>query len=595
MRKRIIDRIISSHIPIPMCVVSESGKIIKTNEHMGKVFLYRDIDGADFFALTGVRIKDLVTEEDREFVIERNGRKFVLLADKEPTGEDGMSIVFFRDVSGYEELKMRYDAERIIICRINIDNYDEFTDTVSPETGISVTGQVDKMIRKWASERDGSIEKVKDTLYSIYFHGARLEEMIKGKFAILDEVRAISTGADFPLTLSMGIGVGGKTIAETKEFAMAALDLALGRGGDQAVVKEDEDIRYFGGKTQSIDKGSKGKSRIIALALGKLVDQAHEVLIMGHRHADMDAFGAALGIYRICMTRGTQAHIVIDEVPDSLRALYDQVRATQVYDIISTDKAREIADENSLVVVVDTQRPTYIEAPDLLKKTNRIVVIDHHRRGDSYIEDATLGYIETYASSASELVTEMLEYVIPSRKNLVKLEAEALLAGIYLDTNRFAVKTGVRTFEAAAWLRRAGADTTEVKRFFQTDLDTFKVRARAIAAAEFHEGGIATSICEGNNEDMQVINAQVADELLNIGGIRASFVAGVNDRGITCISARSLGEVNVQVLVEKLGGGGHLTTAGAQCTDRTPQEMIDKILEQLYKEKKDDSHTETGR
>lgn len=363
----------------------------------------------------------------------------------------------------------------------------------------------------------------------------------------------------------------------TEDYANAAMDLALGRGGDQAVIKRGSKIEYYGGKLQTVEKGNKGKSRVVAHALKQLIEQSKRVVIMGHTNPDMDCFGAALGIYRLCIMYGREAYIVLNEINDSLEAIYRQARETDTYNFINNKKAESITDKETLVVLVDTHRPSYAENANLFTLTDKVVVIDHHRRAEDCIENATLSYIESYASSAAELVSEIIQYAAP-KKTLVKLEAEALLAGMTIDTNRFAVKTGVRTFEAAAWLRRAGADTTEVKRFFQTNLDAFKVRAKSIAAAEFHDNGIATSISEGCNEGAQVLNSQVADELLNIRGVRASFVAGRTETGKTVISARSLGELNVQVIMEKLGGGGHLTTAGAQ-VDCSPEEVISKVLD----------------
>ena len=385
----------------------------------------------------------------------------------------------------------------------------------------------------------------------------------------------IETKADFPASLSIGLGIGGKNILETEEFAVTALELALGRGGDQAVVKDGGRIQYYGGKNQTVEKGNKGKSRIVGHALKQLIEQSNRVLIMGHKGADMDAFGSSLGIYRMCALSGTEAHIVIDEVNDSLHAIFTQAKAADNYSFITTQRAEKLITRETLLIVLDTHRPSYLERPELLETAERIVVIDHHRKAEDSIENTALSYIESYASSTAELVTEMLQYA-GGKKTLIKLEAEALLAGMYIDTNRFAVKTGVRTFEAAAWLRRSGADTTEVKRFFQTDLEDFRVRAKCIAAAEFYDNGFAVSVCEGNNQDAQVINSQVADELLNIKGIKASFVAGRNDKGVTCVSARSLGDVNVQLIMEKLGGGGHLTTAGTQ-VECSPEEVINEI------------------
>ena len=381
------------------------------------------------------------------------------------------------------------------------------------------------------------------------------------------------------MSLSIGIGICGKNLIETEEYANAALDLALGRGGDQAVIKQGSKVEYYGGKLQTVEKGNKGKSRVVAHALKQLIDQSKRVVIMGHANPDMDAFGSALGIYRMCMTIGRDAYIVINNVNESLQVIYQQAKATENYQFINNKKAEAITDKDTLVVLLDTHRPSYSENARLLELTDRIVVIDHHRRAEDCVAAPTLSYIESYASSTAELVSEILQYAAP-KKTLVKLEAEALLAGMTVDTNRFAVKTGVRTFEAAAWLRRAGADTAEVKRFFQTDMEAFKVRARCIAAADFHEEGIATSICDGWNENAQVLNSQVADELLTIKGIKASFVAGRTETGRTVISARSLGDINVQVLMERMGGGGHLTTAGAQ-VECTPEEAISQVIDMI--------------
>lgn len=588
------------NIPIPACIVNEDGKVESANKCIEKVFPFGGVEDQDFFALSGIKMKALraIAESaqqdeenenaseknaDRDFsndgndaeelVIERNSRSFSITAK---ALENGAIMVFFYDVTSYEEIRDRYDNEQICVCRINVDNYDQFTNAVSSETGMVVSTELNRIIRKWSQEIGGAIDKIKETQYVIHFQKSKLDDLVAGKFQILDEVRAIETGIDFPLSLSIGIGAEGKEISETAEFAAAALDLALGRGGDQAVIKNPNRIQYYGGKTQSVEKSNKGKSRIVGHALKKLVEQSNRVFIMGHQHADMDAFGSAMGIYRICLTCGTEAFIVIDEIPENMRAFYEQVRAAEKYNVIGTEQAKSMIEKDTLIVVLDTHRPSYIEAPELLEMTDQIVVIDHHRRVEDSIENPTLSYIETYASSTAELVTEMLQYVL-NRKMLVRLEAEALLAGMTIDTNRFAVRTGARTFEAAAWLRRSGADTTEIKRYFQVDKKAFKVRADALAQAEIRESGIASAITKDGGAEVQVINAQVADELLNIKGVKASIVAGKSDKGITCVSARSLGDLNVQLLLEKFGGGGHLTVAGAQLEEE-PETIIEKLL-----------------
>ena len=580
MIKEKIENLISSNTPIPICAVNSSGKIIGANSKIEDVFIYGNIEDSDVFALTGIKVKELFSKKKNSsepIIIDRNEKKFkVVPGEVINDEEEDVILLYFYDVTGFEDLKAKYEGEKICVCRINIDNYDQFNDAVSPETGMAITTEVNKMIRKWAQDIEGSIDKIKDSQYVIHFQKRFLEGLMAGKFELLDQVRALETSVDFPLSLSMGIGASGEDVAETASFAAGALDLALGRGGDQAVVKNDSRIQYYGGKTQSVEKSNKGKSRVVGHALKKLMEESKTVLIMGHKHADMDAFGSALGIYRMCISCKVDAHIVIDEVPDSLKAFYEHVEEAENYSLIKTEKAKKLVKENALVVVLDTHRPSYIEDPELLELADKIVVIDHHRRAEDAIENPTLAYIESYASSTAELVTEILQYIL-NRKVLIRLEAEALLAGMTIDTNRFAVKTGVRTFEAAAWLRRSGADTAEVKRFFQMDQDTYMVKAKAIASAKIYPSGTAVSIIEGEHQDVQVINSQVADELLDIKGIKASYVAGRNDREITCVSARSLGDVNVQVILEEFGGGGHLNIAGAQVQD-SPQEIIDKIL-----------------
>lgn len=578
------EKILSSYIPLPMCIVNTKGKIVRSNSHIGEVFIYDGIEDADFFALTGIKISDLYenNEGKKEFVIERNGKKFKLIFNKEGETEDANLLVFFYDITRYETLKDKYDSERACICRINIDNYDELIASTAPDKRMGLSTTADKLIRSWASRLSASIVKNKEYEYIMYFQNRFIDEMTRNKFSILDDVRAIETEVDFPMSLSIGVGVGGQNPAETGEYANTALDLALGRGGDQAVIKKGDKISYFGGVMQTVEKSNKGKSRVVAHALKQLIEQSKKVMIMGHKNADMDAFGSALGIFRLCQMYEKEAIIVIDNINDSLHDIFKLAEETERYTFVSSEKALGMVEKDDLLIILDTHRASYVECEEIVGKTNRIVVIDHHRRAVDCIENPTLSYIESYASSTAELVSEILQYA-GQKRILVKLEAEALLAGMTIDTNRFAVKTGVRTFEAAAWLRRSGADTTEVKRLFQTDLEAFKIRAKCIAAAEILDQGIATSICEGFNQDAQIINAQVADELLNIKGVKATFVAGKNERGTTVISARSLGAVNVQVIMEKIGGGGHLTTAGAQ-VDVSPEEIIEKVKKILEKE-----------
>ncbi len=582
MTESAFEKRFTDSVPIPMCVVGEDGKIIGSNSHISDVFIYDELVGRDFFQLTGIRLTELMKamEEGRNLVLERNDKTFQLITSMSGNEKDAGTIyVFFYDITSYESLKDTYNDEKTCVCIVRIDNYDELIASTLPDMRMTVSTEVDKTIRHWAAAIDASIINNKSNEYVVYFQHARLKDMIDSKFAILDEVRQIETEADFPMSLSIGIGVGGDTLLDTEEMASAALELALGRGGDQAVVRSENQTDYYGGTLQTVEKGNKGKSRVVAHVLNQLITEADRILIMGHANPDMDCFGASLGMFRVCKMIGREPTIVLTEVNDPLQAVYRQAKETARYVFVGKERALELANEGTLLIIVDTHRQGYLDCPELLDKVGKVAIIDHHRRASDSIKNADLQYIESYASSACELVSEILQYS-GKKRALEKLEAEALLGGISIDTNRFAVKTGVRTFEAAAWLRRSGADTTEVKRFFQTDIESFRLRAKGIADAEVKENGIATSICRGRNRDAQVINSQVADELLNIKGVRASFVAGVNESGKTVVSARSLGDVNVQVIMEQLGGGGHLTTAGAQ-VEMSPEEALDKIQEIL--------------
>ncbi len=579
-----IEKLLAEYVPLPMCIINADGKVTRASGKIDEVFKYDGIRGADIFALTGIKLEDFqeASRGEKRLTLDRNDRFFRIGAVPVSEGECASLAIYFFDDTEYESLKSRYSEERTCIGIVQVDNYDELKASNPDEVRLTILKEADRKIRQWCLKISASVHNQKDYIYFIVFENRYLEKLIQSKFSILDDIRDIETESDFPVTLSVGIGAGGKTLAQTHQFAQDAMDMALGRGGDQAVVKRGGGrMDYFGGKMQAVEKSNKGKSRIVAHALRQLIDQSSRVLIMGHRFPDMDAFGAALGVYRIAAMRGREAHIVINAYHETLQEVYRLARESEAYSFVDNEKALAIADKETLVVVLDTHRPSLVESPELLGMTDRIAVIDHHRRAKEVIENATLAYMESYASSTSELVTEILQYTL-EKKSISKFEAEALLAGITVDTNRFSVKTGVRTFEAASWLRRSGADTSSVKRYFQDDVGAFKLRADAIVNARISEKGFAYSVCRGVHPDMQVINAQAADELLTIKGVVASFVAGVAEGGKTVVSARSLGEVDVQTVMEKLGGGGHLTTAGAQ-VDLLPEEALELIREDVEK------------
>ena len=578
------------YAPFPACIVDASGKVVGSNASIQQVFIYDSIEDASFFALTGVKKEQLqeAIDKDSYLLIERNGKTFRLRCAGEGEGDELLVFVYFLDVTNYENLKVLYNDEKLCVVIVNIDNYDEISSSNSEINVSKIVSSADEMIRNWAASMKASVNKLANNQYIIFVSNKELEAVIGEKFPILDQVRKIETQSDFPVSLSLGVGIGGKNILESEGNAGIALDLALGRGGAQAVVKRGSKIEYFGGTLQSVEKGNKGKSRIVAHALKQLIKQANRIFVMAHPWPDMDAFGAALGINKICELEGKETFIVINEYNEALKNMYEVARDRDKYNFINNEKALSLADKDSLVIVLDTNRKTLVECPELLQVTDKIALIDHHRKMEDYIDNATLSYVESYASSTCELVAEMIQAIAP-KKVLDKLEAEAMLAGMTVDTNRFAVKTGVRTFEAASWLRRSGADTTEVKKYFQTNMEDFVIRAKSIANAEFYKDAVAISTCEGMSANAQVICSQVADELLSVKGIKATFVLGKNLQGRTVVSARSLGDVNVQLIMEAFGGGGHLTTAGAQLTDE-PETVVAKLKEKLdatiFKEEK---------
>jgi len=584
MAEKRIEKLLAAYVPIPMCMINSNGKVTRASGKIDEVFKYDGIKDADIFAITGIKLGDLVKAStgEKNLLLQRNDKTFKIQVTIMGEGEETSYGIYFMDITNYESLKIKYNDEKPCMAIINVDNFDELIANNSDEMRLSILSDVDKKIRQWCLKINASVTMHKVHMYFVVFENQYVEKLVESKFPILDDIREIETEVDFPVTLSIGIGVGGKTLSQTDQYAQDALDLALGRGGDQAVVKKGSKIEYYGGKMKTVEKGNKGKSRIVAHALRQLIDQSSKVLIMGHKYPDMDSFGSALGIFRIATSRNKEAHIVINAYNDTLQEVYSLAKASEAYSFINNEKAISIVDKETLVVVLDTHRPSLVECQELLEATDRIAIIDHHRRAEENIENATLAYMEPYASSTAELVTEILQYSL-EKKSIIKFEAEALLAGITVDTNRFSVKTGVRTFEAASWLRRSGADTSSVKRYFQSDVEAFKLRANTIVNARISEEGIAYSICEGIHPEMQIINAQAADELLAIKGVKASFVAGVAEMGKTVVSARSLGELNVQIVMEKLGGGGHLTTAGAQ-VDLSPKEALAMIEEELKRE-----------
>ena len=575
-----------TQLPIPACVVGSDGLIKKANAFMKNVIVYEGIIGANFFALTGVKREALLTANSSEVIIERNNRVFKIWTNDNPKENDDIAVLF-DETTIRESFRSKLEADRAVIIYINIDNYDDLVASANDDGKRAIPSMIDGMVRKWGSSFDSPVISTDDDKYIMYSNYGKLEKMIQNKFSVLDEVRKIESQIDFPASISIGAGISEKSLLETTNLAGEALELALGRGGDQAVIKTDEGTKYYGGTLQSIEKSNRGKARVIAHAMKQMIKDADKVLIMGHRWPDMDAFGSAIGVSAICRYLGKDAYIVIDKHNEALDTIYNQAVSTEDYNIIKQEKALRLVTPETLLIVVDTNRPMLVECMELIESCTSRVILDHHRMTEDSFRDASLAYIESYASSASELLAELLQNY--SQKRIInKFEAEAMLAGIMVDTNNFSGRTGVRTFEAAAWLKRAGADTTEVKRFFQMDKADFMSKASAIARADFSDEGVAYATTRGHTGNTQIINAQVADELLMVKGVKASFVLGINERGQTIISARSLGEVNVQQIMEKFGGGGHFTSAAAQSTE--PIEIIEEQLRKLVRKSIEKAH-----
>lgn len=580
---QIVDKTMSysvSNHPLPLCMIDSEGMFLWYNKKFAEIYQDAEVVNAGILRVTGLKASEFFTEDpvEKPVMVSHNGKTYKVVSSYLDEDKNKSAVLYWIDMTNYELVKTLYKEEKSCFAYVIVDNYDELIASSPDDRKSAVAAEIEKAVRQWANKLSASITRFRNNQYFIVFEYKHFEKLEASKFSILDEVREIETDADFPVSLSIGIGVGGKTPQQGDEYAAAALDLVLGRGGDQAVVKKVSKIEYYGGRLQTVEKRNKGKSRIMAHALRQLIDQSNLVIIMGHRKPDMDSFGAALGICSIAKNRNKPVAVVINSHNESLNGMYNTAIESGNYKFIKNEEALEMADRDTLVVVVDTHRPNMVECPELLTKTDKLVVIDHHRKTEEFIDNATLTYMEAYASSTCELITEILQYS-GEKKDIDKFEAESLLAGIMVDTNRFSVKTGVRTFEAASWLRRMGADTANVRQFFQTDMNSLKQRSKIVSSASMPIPGIAIAKCEGQHVDVQVINSRAADEMLNIRGIKASFVVGENEEGLTVISARSLGEVNVQAVMEKLGGGGNLTKAGAQI--QTPVDEAMKIIVEL--------------
>ena len=488
-------------------------------------------------------------------------------------------LLYWLDETELNTIKKKYLDEKTDVSVILIDNYDDVMNSMEESIKPQMSSLIARYIHEWIGDAKGILKKLERDRYIFLFEHKDLDRFVEQKFELLDRVREISIGNKTPATISIGIGTGGETIAQNDEYSRMALDMALGRGGDQAVIRDDSQFRFYGGKTKEHEKSTRVKSRVVAYALRQLIMSEDNVVIMGHKSPDMDSIGAAIGLSRGVKNRGKPVYIVCGECSSTVSKVVQAMKDTAEENkglFITPEEANQIVGEKTVLIVVDTHRPSLTENPELLKKAGEIVLIDHHRRSTEFIENCSLVYHEPYASSASEMVAELLQYM-DNKVALTKLEAEAMYAGIYMDTKNFTFKTGVRTFDAASFLRKHGVDTVAVKKMFQSDLVHYNSRAHIVGNAEFVRDDIAVAVNTEPVSDAPIVAAQAADELLGIEGVEASFVITKSGDAVL-ISGRSWGGYNVQVILEKLGGGGHMTVAGAQFYDSTVQEVKERLL-----------------
>ncbi|MCR5726634.1 MAG: DHH family phosphoesterase [Lachnospiraceae bacterium] len=524
--------------------------------------------------LKNIYVDDADWNEEKKSIIE--SRENVLVS------------VFFYDETEIVQLQKYLKDRQLVVALLYIDNYEEALESIDEVRRSLLSALIDRKINKYFQDYQALLKKIEKDKYLIVFQNLYLEELKAGRFTILDEVRDVNIGNEMAVTVSLGIGTGMDSYTESYEAAHAAIDLALGRGGDQVVIKDTNEFLYYGGKSASVGKSTRVKARVKAQSFREIIEENEKVIIMGHSMPDADSFGAAVGVYRIVRYLGKKAYVVINNVTDSIAMIVDRFKGEQAGNeyadmIVNSDQAMSLYGDNTVLVVVDVNRPGYTECPELLEIAKTKVLFDHHRQTSDSINDAVLSYIEPYISSACEMVAEMLQYVGDGVK-LKSIEAEAMYSGIMIDTNNFLTKTGVRTFEAAAFLKRCGADVTRIRKAFRTDMDEYIAKARAVATAEVYLNGFVLADCIGENGGSPtVLGAQVANELMNINGIKASFVFTDFNNQIY-ISARSIDEVNVQVVMEKLGGGGHMSVAGAQlsgCTKDEAKQRVRDVLKEM--------------
>lgn len=579
-----IQRTLLREMDIPYALLDDGGKIIWSNIAFENVIHqpkgYNKSITSLFPTITRDRLPDEsgldeaqyeLQYEDADYVIKFRKISLKEMAENsnmiDSDGYNGYLIaVYLFDETALHIALKEVDDQSLAVGMIYLDNYEEALESVEEVRRSLLTALIDRKINKYISALDGIAKKLEKDKYLIILRKKAIAALQETRFDLLEEVKTVNIGNEMAVTISIGVGLDGLSYAQNYEFARNAIDLALGRGGDQAVIKTPESIIYYGGKSQQVEKNTRVKARVKAHALREIITGKDRVLVMGHRMGDVDSFGASVGIYRIAQALGRKAHIVLNDMTTSVQPLVELFKDKPEYEedmIVNNQQAMELAGNNVVLVVVDVNKPSITECPELLKYCKSVVVLDHHRQGTETIENATLSYVEPYASSSCEMVSEILQYTYDNIKVRPE-EADCMYSGIMIDTNNFMTKTGVRTFEAAAFLRRSGADVTRVRKLFREDASAYKAKADAVSQAEIYRQYFAVSVCTA--EDFlspTIIGAQAANELLNIRGVKASFVL-TDYQGKIYVSARSIDEVNVQIIMERMGGGGHLNVAACQ-------------------------------
>lgn len=594
-------------LELPNALLDESGKVIWANKAFLQIVGKEKIENKpinSFFDAIGKDKLPVGDVDETEVEFQQYDRDFHAKLKKIPMAEmvansdifeaDGvyegcLVSVYIFDETALKMALRENDNQSLAVGLLYIDNYEEALDSVEEVRRSLLTALIERKVNKYFAAIDGIVRKMEKDKFFFVLRKQSLKQLQENRFDLLEDVKTVNIGNEMSVTLSIGIGVGGLSYSQNYEYARTSIDLALGRGGDQAVVKAKEGVTYYGGKSQRVEKNTRVKARVKAHALKEIVSAKDKVIVMGHRMTDVDSFGAAVGIYRIAKALGRSAHIVINDVNGSIKPLVDHFVEHEESDeqiLVNSAQAVELAGANTCLVVVDVNKPSITECPELLKMCRSIVVLDHHRQSEEIIENATLSYVETYASSACEMVTEVIQY-IESGLKLKSAEADCLYGGIVIDTNNFTSKAGVRTFEAAAYLRRNGADVTRVRKMLRDDVEDYRAKAEVVSKATIYKDVFAISIGEaGEAHNPTIVGAQAANEMLNITGIKASFVLTEYNQTIY-ISARSIDEMNVQIIMEKMGGGGHLNVAAAQLKDVTLEEATEQLkntLDEMLKE-----------